>query len=48
LITMLLMGYIGTKVGLSVLGKLPEKQFKMLFKMLLTLLAIKILITWFL
>lgn len=46
LITMLVMGYIGTKVGLSVLGKLPEKQFKILFKLLLTLLAIRILLTY--
>lgn len=48
LIGMLLMGYIGTKVGLLVLGKLPEKQFKTLFKWLLTVLAIRILMTCFL
>ncbi len=48
LIAMLVMGYLGTKVGLLVLGKLPEKQFKMLFKLLLTILAIRILITWLL
>ena len=48
LIAMLVMGYIGTKLGLSVLGKLPEKQFKVLFKWLLTVLAIRILVTWLL
>ena len=43
---MITMGYIGTKIGLRVLGKLPEKQFKVLFKGLLTLLAIRVLVTW--
>lgn len=43
---MILMGYIGTKVGLRVLGKLPEKHFKTLFKVLLTLLSIRILLVW--
>lgn len=43
---MILMGYIGTKAGLQVLGKLPEKHFKVLFKALLSILAIRILFTW--
>lgn len=43
---MILMGYIGTKVGLRVLGKLPEKHFKTLFKVLLTLLSTRILLVW--
>ena len=43
---MILMGYIGTKVGLRVLGKLPEKHFKFLFKVLLSLLSIRILFGW--
>lgn len=46
LIGMLVTGYIGTKVGLLVLGKLPEKQFKRVFKWLLTLLAIRVLWGW--
>ncbi|UZE97045.1 sulfite exporter TauE/SafE family protein [Alkalimarinus alittae] len=47
LILMIIMGFIGTKVGLKVLGKLPEKHFKFLFKVLLSILAIKILFVWF-
>ncbi len=43
---MILMGYIGTKVGLRVLGRLPEKHFKTLFKVLLTLLSLRILYAW--
>ncbi len=46
LIAMIIFGYIGTKIGLLVLGKLPEKKFKTMFKWLLTLLAIKTLFTW--
>lgn len=46
LVLMILMGYIGTKVGLRVLGKLPEKHFKTLFKVLLTLLSVRILFVW--
>ncbi|WP_284382099.1 sulfite exporter TauE/SafE family protein [Litoribrevibacter albus] len=39
LFLMVISGFIGTKVGLKVLGKLPEKQMKLLFKCILTLLA---------
>ena len=43
---MILMGYFGTRVGLMVLGKLPEKHFKILFKMLLTILSARIILSW--
>lgn len=39
LFLMIVSGYLGTKVGLKVLGHLPDKQMKMLFKWVLTLLA---------
>lgn len=39
LFLMIVSGFIGTNVGLKILGRLPEKQMKVLFKWLLTLLA---------
>jgi uncharacterized membrane protein YfcA len=40
---MILAGYLGTKAGLKVLGKLPEKQVRLLFKWVLTLLAVRLI-----
>ena len=40
---MIVAGYLGTQLGLLVLGKLPDKALKPLFRWVLTLLAIKIL-----
>lgn len=40
---MIFAGYLGTKVGLTLLDKLPEKQFKTIFRWALTLLAARIL-----
>ena len=36
--------YIGTKFGKGMLGKLPEKTFKKLFRIALTLIAIRLII----
>ena len=44
---MIIAGYIGTKVGLSLLDKLPEKQFKKWFRWVLTALAARILYRYF-
>ncbi len=43
---MLLAGYIGTKAGLLVLGKWPDKIFKQVFRVVLSLLAIRIIWQW--
>ena len=43
---MVISGYVGTKVGLRVLGKLPEKQFKTVFKWVLTILALRVFWLW--
>ncbi|MBU6952410.1 sulfite exporter TauE/SafE family protein [Hahella sp. HN01] len=43
---MVLAGFLGTKVGLKILGKLPEARFKSLFKWVLTLLALRLLWLW--
>lgn len=40
---MIAAGYLGTRAGLMLLGKLPEALFKKLFKWVLTVLAIRIL-----
>ena len=40
---MVLAGFIGTKVGLKLLGVLPEKEFKVIFKVLLTALALRLI-----
>lgn len=46
LIAMLVAGYAGTRVGLVVLGKLPEEKFKTVFKWVLSLLALRVLWQW--
>lgn len=46
IVLMIVAGFIGTKVGLKLLDKLPEKQFRLLFRWVLTLLAIRILYRW--
>ena len=40
--------YIGTNFGKSMLGKIPEKIFKTIFKLVLTLIAIRLLMSVFL
>ncbi|WP_345420135.1 sulfite exporter TauE/SafE family protein [Halioxenophilus aromaticivorans] len=44
---MIVAGYIGTKVGLSLLDKLPEQLFKTAFRWVLTVLAARILYRFF-
>lgn len=43
IIAMIAIGYVGTRFGLSLLGKLPEKIFKTLYRAILTLLALRLL-----
>lgn len=40
---MILTGYLGTRVGLKALHRLPEKRFQTVFKWLLTALALRVL-----
>ena len=40
---MILCGYIGTKCGLTVLDKIPQRVFKRVFRAVLTLLAFRLL-----
>jgi len=44
LIPLIISVYFGTKFGKMMLGKLPEKTFKILFKVALTLIAIRLII----
>ena len=46
LVIMILAGFAGTKVGLRLLGRIPEKQFKFWFKWLLTLLSVNLIWQW--
>jgi len=46
LVLMILSGYLGTKAGLVLLGKLPEQGFRTVFKWLLTLLALRLIWKW--
>ncbi len=46
MVLMVISGYLGTRVGLRILGKLPEKHFKTIFRWLLTFLALRILWKW--
>ncbi|WP_344795143.1 sulfite exporter TauE/SafE family protein [Litoribacillus peritrichatus] len=43
LVLMVLAGLVGTKLGLKLLGRLPEETFKTAFKWLLTLLAVRLI-----
>lgn len=43
LVAMIAAGYLGTRVGLRLLGKIPEQRFKQVFKGLLTVLALSVL-----
>ncbi|WP_100642409.1 sulfite exporter TauE/SafE family protein [Alteromonas facilis] len=45
---MIIAGYVGTNVGLKLLGKIPERQFKTLFRWILTLLSIRLILLWWL
>lgn len=44
---MIFTGYLGTNLGLKLLGKTSQKTFKRLYKLVLTLLALKILVSHF-
>ena len=43
ILMMIVCGYFGTRVGLKLLGKMPEKVFKKYFRYLLTFLALKLI-----
>lgn len=43
---MILTGYAGTRVGLKLMGKMPEQLFRVLFRWILTLLAIRLIWQW--
>ncbi len=47
LVLMIAAGFAGTKAGLRLLGKIPEKQFKFWFKWLLTLLSVNLIWHWY-
>ena len=42
LLPLIIAVYLGTKFGKSMLGKLPESAFRMLFKVTLTVIAIRL------
>jgi uncharacterized protein len=46
LVLMIACGYLGTLVGLKVLGRLPDRHFKLLFKIVMTLLALHVIGGW--
>lgn len=46
LVCMIAFGFIGTKIGLALLGRLPEAQFRIIFRWCLTLLAVKLLFAY--
>jgi uncharacterized protein len=43
---MIAFGYAGTLVGLKVLGRLPDRHFKLLFRIVMTLLALRAIWVW--
>lgn len=47
LLAMVLCGYAGTRVGLKLMGKMPEKWFRQLFRWVLTLLALRLIWLWY-
>ena len=46
LVLMIISGYLGTKAGLLMLGKIPEQKFRTLFKWVLTVLSIRLIWVW--
>ena len=46
LVAMILSGFIGTRAGLKLLGRIPEQQFRFWFKWLLTLLSLHLIWQW--
>jgi uncharacterized membrane protein YfcA len=44
---MLVAGYIGTRVGLKLLGRLPDAKFKTLFRWMLTVLSLRLIWQWY-
>ncbi|WP_430461885.1 sulfite exporter TauE/SafE family protein [Thalassolituus sp. LLYu03] len=47
LAAMILCGYIGTRLGLKLMGKMPETLFRQLFRWILTLLALRLIWVWY-
>ena len=43
---MILAGYLGTLTGLRILGRLPDRHFKLLFRIVMTLLALRAIWVW--
>ena len=43
---MILSGYLGTRSGLKLMGKMPEVWFRQIFRWVLTVLALKLIWTW--
>lgn len=43
---MIACGYAGTLVGLKVLGRLPDRHFKQVFRIVMTLLALRTIWVW--
>lgn len=44
---MILCGYLGTLVGLKVLGRLPDRHFRgLLFRVVMTLLSLRTIWVW--
>jgi hypothetical protein len=44
LLCMIVLGYLGTKVGLALLGRSPEARFRTVYQWFLTLLAVRLLL----
>lgn len=47
LVAMILSGYLGTRIGLKLMGKMPEALFRRLFRWTLTLLALRLIWVWY-
>lgn len=43
---MILAGYAGTRIGLQLLHRLPEQEFQWIFRLVLSLLALRIIWRW--
>ena len=47
LAAMIVCGYAGTRLGLKLMGKMPEALFRRLFRWTLTLLALRLIWVWY-
>ncbi len=47
LLLMVLAGYLGTRAGLKLMGRIPEALFRTLFRWVLTLLALRLIWVWY-